>query len=178
MDKKDRPYRVVEYDPNWVIQFNNERENLQKAFGQTALDIQHIGSTSIPDIWAKPQIDILITTPSLEEVDKVKNNIENAGYTHEVDFDKFNTRVFYKAKESEERLVTVHVLAIDDPRAKQYIHFREYLCSHPEERDLYSKAKRDSFNEGKTDRVAYSAGKKAVLTQLLERAAKWNNEQF
>lgn len=170
---KGRPYRVVKYDPEWVNLFNTEKERLSKVFGKTAVDIQHIGSTSVPGIWAKPQIDILVIVPNLDEVDRIIRDIKKAGYTHESDFDKFNERTFSKAKESGEKIVNVHTMTADNPQAKRYIYFREYLRSHPEERELYSKSKRDSYNEGKTDRVQYSIGKRQVLNELLERAAKW-----
>ena len=61
--------RVVPHDPNWAKEFSIEKQALAKVFGVTAVAIHHFGSTSIPDILAKPIIDILIEADSLEEID-------------------------------------------------------------------------------------------------------------
>jgi GrpB-like predicted nucleotidyltransferase (UPF0157 family) len=173
MDKRNRPYKLVEYDPTWPTKFTYEKEKISDIFRNIRCNIEHIGSTSVPGMLAKPQIDILVTVHDLGIVDGIKSGLLKAGYIHAPEADQYMERRFFKAEDSGERTVTVHILTNDNPRADQYIHFRDYLRFHPEEVRLYSEVKRKAYNGGKSDRVEYSVGKKAFLEQLLHKSAAW-----
>lgn len=173
MEKKDRPYTVVPYDPNWVLIYGKEKEIISNVFGEIALRIEHIGSTSVEGIWAKPQVDILVIVEDSSQVDDLIKPMLAQGYNYHEDFLEFDEHYFTRDEPSGERTVSIHVRPKDNPESISPIYFRDYLRSHPEERDLYSEEKRRSYNEGKTDRVEYSKIKKEVLEQLKERAKKW-----
>ena len=76
-----RVVEVVDYDPNWKNTFETERVLLAKAIGINAVKIEHIGSTSVVGLAAKPVIDILIEVTDLKELDNTAENIEALGYT-------------------------------------------------------------------------------------------------
>ena len=174
MEKKDRPYSVLAYDEEWVKRFEAERAVLSRVFGQRALSIEHIGSTSVPGMWAKPQIDIQITVNDLKDVDELIPFVETEGYAyHGKDSELFGEKYFIKDAESGERLVSVHVRQASSPQALTAIIFRDYLRSHPEKRELYSKTKRDVYESG-ADRVEYPKRKKEVLLEMIKRAEEWD----
>jgi len=174
MKKKERPYTVLPYDPNWARIYEKEKQIISNIFGNIALRIEHVGSTSVEGVWAKPQIDILVIVENLSQVKGLIQLMIVKGFNYHEDFLEFNQHYFTRDELSGERIVSIHVLTKDNSESDAYIYFRDYLRSHPEERDLYSEAKRLSYNEKKADRVDYSKAKKEVLEQLLERAKKWH----
>ena len=80
--KKDRPYTVVPYDPNWVLIYGKEKEIISNVFGEIALRIEHIGSTSVEGIWAKPQVDILVIVEDSSQVDDLIKPMLAQGYNY------------------------------------------------------------------------------------------------
>ncbi|MGC9603609.1 MAG: GrpB family protein [Minisyncoccia bacterium] len=174
MEKKDRPYSVVPYNPNWVARFEEEKRILADVFKTKAISIEHIGSTSIPGIWAKPQIDILITVKNLNDVDDaIVREMESKGYNYQPDFfTEFNEKYFTRDLPSRERTVSIHILEKNDPKTLAHIYFRDYLRTHPKERDLYSEAKKGAYQD-KVNRVEYSGRKKKILRELIEKSREW-----
>ncbi len=174
VEKKNRPYAVVPYDPGWVVKFENEKKILADIFKNKALGIEHIGSTSVPGAWAKPQIDILVTVKNLDVVnDVITKKMEKKGYTYEPNF--FTTheeKYFARDAASGERTVSVHILPEGDPQAIDHVNFRDYLRIHPEERNLYSKTKRKAYESG-ANRIEYPERKKEVLVELLKKSKEW-----
>lgn len=175
MNKKDRPYTLEIYNPKWKDLFENERSILANIFGADIL-IEHIGSTSIEGMWAKPQIDILVLVTNLSDVEALIPSLTKEGYNFREEFNKHNERYFTRDSKSGERLVSVHVMTKENPEATTHLYFRDYLRSHSEARDLYSQAKFEAYDHGKTDRVAYSKRKKDVLLKILDKARNWHNE--
>lgn len=169
--KKDRPYRVVPYDPTWPEKFEKERAKLADIFGDAAKQIEHVGSTSVPGMWAKPQIDILIIVDDLAAVKSLISKLAKHGYEQE-DFNISNQLYFVSDAANGERLVSVHVQAANDPQAFDQIYFRDYLRSHPADCQRYSTAKQQAYNNGLTNRADYPAGKRKVLQEILAKALK------
>lgn len=175
MEKKDKPYTVQPYDPNWKRQYEQERKTIINVFGEKARRIEHIGSTAVEGMWAKPQIDILVIVDTLSVISEIIDQMESRGYTYQKLFDKYNERYFTRDAPSGERLVSVHVMSQNNPQAQSHLYLREYLRKHPRERDLYSQAKRAAYESG-VNREEYPKRKREVLNALLERASKWADE--
>lgn len=76
-----RPYRLVEYDPGWVDLFNQHAGTIKDILGPIALGVHHIGSTSVPGMMAKPNIDIEVVVSNLDDVRKLSSRMVEAGYT-------------------------------------------------------------------------------------------------
>lgn len=154
--------------------YEKERTIISGVFGKTALAIEHIGSTAVPGIWAKPQIDILVMVENLNQVDKFIDRMIAKGYNYHNDSVVPGEKYFTRDIPGGERLVSVHVCDKNNQRSTASVYFRDYLRSHPEDRDLYSEAKLRAYNNGKTNRIDYPAGKKDVLISLIEKAKKWH----
>lgn len=172
LEKKNRPYAVVPYNPKWAIKYEKEKKIIANIFKEKALSIEHIGSTSVKGMWAKPQIDILVVVNSLNVVNNLVAQMKSKGYIYQSDFNKYNERYFTCDAPTGERLVSVHVMQQDNPQALSHIYLREYLKKHLRERNLYSQIKRKAYESG-ADREEYPKIKRKVLVSLLEKAKKW-----
>lgn len=169
MKKKDRPYKVLPYNPKWTEKFKHEKAILNGIFGDRAKKIEHIGSTAVEGLWAKPQIGILVIVEKLEGIDSLIRKLESAGYKYVSSFDKFNERYFVRDDESGERIVSVHVMTKENPQSSSHIYFRDFLRQNKEARERYSKLKQDIYQKG-TDREEYSKQKKEMLEELKRQA--------
>ena len=179
MEKKDRPYVVLPYDPKWVEKYEEEKVKISSVFKELALQIEHIGSTSIEGTWAKPQIDILVIVKDLDEIDKLVPQMELEGYIYlgiiKSSFNEYSEKYFVKDKSSGERELSIHVMQEGNPNALSHIYFRDYLRAHPQAREEYSKAKREAHESG-ADRAEYPKLKKEMLNRILEKAKKWTGK--
>lgn len=170
--KKDRPYSVIPYDSQWAKKYEEEKEIISSIFKDKALRIEHIGSTSVEGMWAKPQIDILVIVDDLCMVDGLIDQMESKGYVYQADFNKHDERYFTRDASSGERLVSIHIMQQDNPEALPLIYLREYLREHPQERELYSQVKREAYESG-VDRAEYPNRKREMLNTILARAKDW-----
>ncbi len=169
-----RPFRVVKYQSEWAKTYQREKNVISRVFGKDALRIEHIGSTSVPGIWAKPQVDILVLVHDLKRVAKYIKGLTAKGYTYRPNYiDHLTEEYFTKDAPSGERLVSLHIKLKDDQSALSNVYFRDYLRLHPKDRDKYSKAKLLSYREHKNDPMSYHTGKKKVLGALVKKAQKW-----
>src|SRR5690242_9210418 len=83
MEQRGRPYVVRAYDPDWVRRYEEEKTIITPIFADTALKIEHVGSTSIPGMWAKPQIDILVVVNKITDADKFISPMTALGYNYQ-----------------------------------------------------------------------------------------------
>ncbi len=179
LEKKDRPYSVESYNPKWKEIFETEKEKLSEVFGHLAIEIEHIGSTSVPRMFAKPQIDIMVVVNNFDFInDEFVKRMEEVDYSYRGTFSAgkddsdLNEEYFVRDGEEGERLISLHVIKEDCSKISSHLSLRDYLRKHPEDRDLYSSVKRKSFEEG-ADRVEYSKRKKDTVLGLLAKAKKW-----
>ena len=177
MEQKGRPYRVEKYNPEWKTLYEKERAIILNVFGGIALRVEHIGSTSVEELWAKPQIDILVVVDSLSLVDSLVDAMVAEGYNYHGESVVPGEKYFTRDASTGERLVSVHVCSKDNERSISSIYFRDYLRSNSEDRDLYSKTKIQAYDSGKTDREDYPAKKKEVSESIKEKAKKWHEAQ-
>lgn len=178
MKKEDRPYSVQKYNKNWIHEYEKEKNILLNIFGDIAIQIEHIGSTSVLGMSAKPEIDILIIVKNLSQVNKLKISLIREGYEYTKLPSEFNERYFSRSKSTGEKTVSVHIRTINNPQSISSVYFRDYLKSFPKEREIYSVAKFRSYNNGKTNRTDYTKNKKEVLLELLEKAKIWHEKNL
>src|SRR3989338_4548653 len=95
-DRIHRSFSVIPYDPKWKDRFAKEKELLASIFTETALSIEHIGSTAVEGLAGKPTIDVLITANNIEDVDTLNRNMETAGYEVLGDYVMPDARLFVK----------------------------------------------------------------------------------
>lgn len=132
-----RVIAVVPYQPQWSETFVAEQLLLQQALGTVAIAIHHIGSTAVPDLAAKPIIDILLEVSSLAELDNLTPQLLLLGYSTKGENGITGRRYFYKtAPQSSpgtpsQRSHHLHAFATDDPHLKRHLAFRDYLIKYP-----------------------------------------------
>lgn len=171
-----RVVEVVPYDPDWRQRFETEAAAVRAALGDALLGVEHIGSTSVPGLPAKPIIDMMPLVRDVREVDRRISAMAAAGYTPRGEFGLPGRRYFVKGP-AHARLVHCHIYAADDPEVERHLAFRDYLRTHPAERDAYAQLKMQLAQAHPTDIVAYMDGKNGLIKQLEAEALRWRQPE-
>ena len=161
---------VVELSPytaEWRRLFEEEKALLQAAVGQHVLDIQHVGSTAVPGMIAKPIIDIGIAVASFEEARVCIPPIEHLGYKYRGEHGMPHRHYFVKGNPRTRHL---HMHERDSPEWKNHVLFRDYLIEHREVAEAYAALKTGLAQRYSTDRQAYLHGKASFIERVLETA--------
>jgi GrpB-like predicted nucleotidyltransferase (UPF0157 family) len=159
------------YDPRWKDFFAAEARVLRTCLGETALDIQHIGSTAIAGIAAKPIIDILVETRSLEESDARAQAMEEAGYEARGEHGISGRRYFKKEAGPSGVGFHVHVFARGAEHIARHIRFRDFLLLNPGIAQDYSALKQSLADSAGVLVVDY-AERKAEFVRRVARLAQ------
>lgn len=162
---------ILPYNPEWVRLYEAEADRIREVFGKELLGIEHIGSTSVPGLLAKPIIDIMVLIDSHENATKYIPKLEAIGYPFNfaADTDKSTERhLFRKGNPTEYHLSIAYV----DRGSfwKRQLAFRDYLREHPEERDKYAKLKESLIKEDSTGKDGYIGGKTDLINEMLDRS--------
>ncbi len=161
--------RLTPYTPEWKRYFEQEKAALQEELGSAILDIQHVGSTSIPGMPAKPIVDIAIAVADFEEAKACIPLIEALGYEYKGEFGIPHRHYFVKG---EPRLFHIHMSEINSTEWQNHILFRDYLCQHPEIAKEYAELKQQLALKFPRDREAYLEGKAAFIEGVLTKSRK------
>ena len=162
---KQGTVQIVEYQPEWKVEFTKERKNLQKVLGKLALEIHHIGSTSVPELDAKPIIDILVVSNSLKR-DVFDKRLNSIGYIFRANPQR-KGRLFYAKGPEERRTHYLHIAEKDTFQAKIQLMFRDYLRTHKQARVDYAKYKNQLAKQYPEDRMEYTAQKSTFIGKIL-----------
>jgi GrpB-like predicted nucleotidyltransferase (UPF0157 family) len=153
--------QVVPYDDAWPALFEAEAAQIRAALGGELRVIEHVGSTSVPGLAAKPVIDIAISVESLDDLDI--GAVEALGYSYVPKFEeelpnrKYFTRGDYHA----------HVYEREHEEFMDYVRFRDYLRTHPEDARAYGELKLALAAEFIDDRAGYQAAKAPYVARLV-----------
>ena len=132
------PVILLPYDPKWSAMYEGEAAVIRNALGENALVLEHIGSTSVPGLVAKPCIDILLGVADSADEDAYVPQLDAAGFVlRRREPDWHEHRVF----KSERINVNLHVWTVGDGEIDRHLAFRDWLRSHPEDHDAYAAAK-------------------------------------
>ena len=167
----DDPVVMVPYDVRWPDEFRSIGQALRKALGPIALRIDHVGSTAVPGLDAKPVIDVQVSMERLEPEDRYVPRLEELGYR----FDPENpdrTKRFFVGRDGDRR-THVHIRRRGSFDEQLNLLFRDFLRTHPEAAKEYSSAKRDLAKRHRDDRGAYVQAKDPTVWSLLRRAHDW-----
>ena len=166
---------IGEYDANWPALFEQEAHRLRAAFGVAALRIEHVGSTSVPGLAAKPVIDIQVSVASLLPHGRYVNVMSALGYRHVAlgDFDLVYP--FFHKPAQWPGTHHVHLCDAGGQQEWKHLAFRDYLRAHPAAAREYESLKRDlaRTHDGGTAQSmeAYSLAKSAFVAKVLSAAA-------
>jgi GrpB-like predicted nucleotidyltransferase (UPF0157 family) len=155
---------VVDYDPGWPAAFMTHADRIRTALGEAAHEVEHIGSTSVPGLAAKPIIDILVTVDDVEREEEYVTPLESAGYRLRV------REPGHRMMRTPARDVHIHILQPEDPAREDYLLLRNWLRRDAADRALYAATKRDLARRDWPDMNAYADAKTDVITQIKNRA--------
>lgn len=155
------------YEPNWSRLFLAEKEHLCASLGELILDVQHIGSTSIPGMTAKPILDIGVAVTSFEEAAVCVPLLEQLGYSYKGENGIARRHYFVKG---DPRTHHLHMLEIESAEWKNHLLFRDYLRANPARAHEYASLKQTLATQFATDREAYQTGKEHFIQTVLQQA--------
>mgnify|MGYP000862974360 CR=1 FL=1 len=166
------PITLVEYDSRWPELFEREANRVRLVLGNKALQVEHVGSTSVPGLCAKPIIDmLLVVEDSADELSYVPA-LEEAGYTLRVREPEWFEHRMFKGPDID---INLHVFSSDTSEVEQMLHFRDWLRFNENDRDKYAQVKR-SLAKNKWQHVQhYADAKTSIIREIMERA---NAEQL
>ncbi|GAA0374355.1 MULTISPECIES: GrpB family protein [Micromonospora] len=162
---------IVDYQPAWGVDFTELGRALRLALGDGAQRIDHIGSTAVPGLAAKPVIDIQISVLTLEPVDDFRLPLEQLGYVYRADNPERTKRYFREPPGR--RRTHVHVRQLGSFSQQLPLLFRDYLRAHPAAAAEYATVKRRYAQQFRHDRQAYVEAKDPFVWQIVRRADGW-----
>jgi GrpB-like predicted nucleotidyltransferase (UPF0157 family) len=165
---KRHTVRVVPHDPNWFLAFGAEREYLLKAGGDLIQALEHVGSTSIPELPAKPILDIAIAVATRDHFAPLIERLERLpGYIYRGDSGADGGHLMVKESEPDVRTVHVHMVEQSDAQWVNYLDFREALKQNAAYRHQYLECKKELMAENDRDRKRYTIGKRDIIQAIL-----------
>lgn len=159
--------RLVPFSSEWRRIFETEKAALEGALGTLALDIQHVGSTSIPGMPAKPIIDIAIAIPDYDEASVCVPPLEALGYEYRGEFGIPRRHYFSKG---DPRTFHLHMVEIKSTQWVNMLGFRDYLRQAPQAAKEYAELKRQLADRYPLDREAYLEGKADFIQRIIQAA--------
>lgn len=159
--------RVVAADPAWASAYAEEHARLQAAVGHLVIDIQHVGSTSVPGLDAKPIIDIAMAVATPGDIPRCRPSLLALGYLDRGDGGKDGGYLFVKESELGLRTHHLHVVTHDDPQWANYLHFRDRLRADAALRAEYRALKHRLATELANDRQGYTEAKAPFILRVL-----------
>lgn len=158
---------IVDYDPEWSRQFAEEAAKIRAALGDRALLLEHVGSTSVPGLAAKPILDVLLIVADSADEPSYVSDLEQAGYvlrTREPNW--FEHRVLKGIGPA----VNLHVFSPGCQETERMVLMRDWLRTHDDDRTLYEKTKRELAQRTWKYVQNYADAKTAVVEAILARA--------
>jgi len=173
-ETRNDPIEVVPHDPVWRARFEVWRAKLADALGEAAVRIEHVGSTSVPGLAAKPIVDIQVSMRDLEDEASYVPAIEGLGVGLR---SRDKEHRYFRPVAPRPRHVQIHVCQTGSRWEFDHLLFRDFLRAHDHERDVYAVVKMQAARTFRDNRVAYTEGKSPFIKSALARARTWHAEQ-
>jgi GrpB-like predicted nucleotidyltransferase (UPF0157 family) len=162
---------VREYDPAWPAMFEEERTHLRRVLGSIVTMIEHVGSTAVPGLAAKPIIDLLAVVRRLDEARSFIAPLEALGYTYLPEYESWLPgELFFRKGIPGPWTHHVHMMEPSNPRGQDQLRFRDYLRAHPDTADAYAHLKKTLAAELGDDIAGFRAGKNSFVKMVMDRA--------
>jgi GrpB-like predicted nucleotidyltransferase (UPF0157 family) len=160
------PVTLVDYDPSWPARFEVQAARIRAVLGARVRRLEHIGSTSVPGLAAKPIVDVVLAVPDSSDEPAYVPPMETAGYVLRIREPEWLEHRLFKAPDAS---VNLHAFTDGEPEIERMIAFRDWLRSHDDDRQLYERTKRElaarnwkyvqHYADAKTDVVAAIMGR-------------------
>jgi GrpB-like predicted nucleotidyltransferase (UPF0157 family) len=169
--KQDHPVRVVDYNPLWPVMYEQERRLIQEAIGQRILAIEHVGSTSVRGLAAKPTIDIMIGVGQLADAVDCLAPLESLGYGYVPEYEEaLPCRRYFHKGPSGARTHHMHMVELAGDFWREHILFRDYLRAHAETAQAYERLKRELAARFSEERSRYTEAKAPFVKSVVQKA--------
>ena len=166
--------QVLPYNPRWREWFREIRNQLWAQVSDLALDIVHVGSTSIEGMGAKPIIDIDIVVPDMGAIDEIVSRLDRIGYVHQGDLGVKGREAFgldYRHKHAH----NLYMVAVDSPAYRNHVLLKKHLAENPEAFRRYNDLKM-GLAESSESREDYWRSKTLLIIEFLEAEGMFRDE--
>ena len=166
------PVEVFDHDPQWPRIFDREKKLILKALGNKAISIEHIGSTSVPGLGAKPIIDIMVGVRLLSDAKRCIRTLERIGYEYVPELEDLipERRYFRKGPNKPNKHYHLHMVEYDGELWKNHLLFRDYLRTHPQTASEYFTLKKQLAVKYRLNREGYTDAKASFITSVISKA--------
>ncbi len=161
------PVRIDDYNSEWPRLYQREAERIRAALGDRVLQLEHVGSTSVPGLAAKPRIDILLVVADSGDESSYLPAMQAAGYWLKVREPDWNEHRMFKGPDTD---INLHVFTPGCPEIGRLLLFRDWLRTHAEDRELYERVKRELARREWKYTQNYADAKTTVVEEILARA--------
>lgn len=158
---------IAEYDPEWVHLFEREAARIRVVLGDKVLQLEHVGSTSVPGLAAKPKIDILLVVANSADEWTYVPEMEAAGYVLQVREPDWCEHRLFKGPDTD---INLHVFTSGCEEIERMLVFRDWLRIHDADRQLYENTKRELAKQEWKYLQNYADAKSVVVQEILARA--------
>lgn len=162
---------LSDYNPKWENEFEYEKKRIVNVIGDKILGIEHIGSTSIKGLEAKPVIDIIVGVQDLAEVSNFVVTLSEIEYEY-VHKPEFKDRRFFRKGLWGQGTCHLHICEINSSEWIEKLLFRDYLRLHPDVSKEYASLKKELASNYKSDRPTYTKKKEPFIRKIIEIARK------
>jgi GrpB-like predicted nucleotidyltransferase (UPF0157 family) len=163
------PVELAEYDPEWPQLYEREAARIREALGERALVLEHVGSTAVPGLVAKPRIDILLVVADSADEAVYVSPLEAAGYVLRIREPEWHEHRLLKGPDAD---VNVHVFSPDSTEIGRLLGFRDHLRANEADRELYARTKRDLARRDWKYMQNYADAKTEVVEEIVARAER------
>ena len=163
----DGPVTIVDYDPEWPALFTREEARIRSILGDRVVELHHTGSTSVPGLAAKPIIDITMVVPDSSDEPAYVPDLEAAGYRLVIREPEWHEHRVFKGPDTN---INLHTFSPGAPEIARMVGFRDWLRTHPADRDLYERTKRDLAARTWGYVQNYADAKTEVVEEIVGRA--------
>ena len=160
---------LTEYDPEWVVLFEREAARIREALVDRVLLLEHVGSTSVPGLAAKPKIDVLLAVADSADEAAYVPQLEAAGYVLRIREPDWHEHRLLKGPDTD---VNVHVFSAGSAEIERMLSFRDRLRTHAADRALYERAKRELAARTWRHVQDYADAKSEVVEEILARSPR------
>jgi GrpB-like predicted nucleotidyltransferase (UPF0157 family) len=158
---------IAEYDPEWVRRFEREAVRIRAVLGVRVLQLEHVGSTSVPGLAAKPKIDILLVMADSADETAYVPDMQAAGYILQVREPDWYEHRMFKGPDTD---INLHVFTVGCEEIERMLIFRDWLRTHAADRQLYENTKRELAKQEWKYMQNYADAKTVVVKEILARA--------
>jgi GrpB-like predicted nucleotidyltransferase (UPF0157 family) len=163
------PVIIVDYDSHWPVLFEELRAPVLATLGDLVVIVEHVGSTAVPGLAAKPIIDMDVVVPSVSEIPKAIERLAALGYIHQGDLGIPGREAFISPYGKPRH--HLYVCALGNDELRRHLSFRDYLLTHPGEATAYGSLKKAAALRFADDRAAYTEAKTRFVEAVLLQAS-------